>query len=274
MILVINGLNNLGFPAQDVETISSVFTTWGSKLVSVVTAIATGLVISLIPSIVEAFTKKDMKEVNTQFNKTIQVLLYAILPLSIFLSIFAPQVWSIFYGESFYGPRIFQFTILLAIMDSAYIMICSALQGLSKTKLIYTSVACGLITKTILDLPLMYLFNYLGIPPYYGAILASAIGYTPSLGIPLTTLHKKYKFDYKQTLKSLPKLFITIIILVIIAILIKEYIFIHITRKIYTLIALAITGLALAAIYYLMNRKLLNDLLGERILSKFKKLRK
>lgn len=274
MILVINGLNNLGFPAQDVETISSVFTTWGSKLVSVVTAIATGLVISLIPSIVEAFTKKDMKEVNTQFNKTIQVLLYAILPLSIFLSIFAPQVWSIFYGESFYGPRIFQFTILLAIMDSAYIMICSALQGLSKTKLIYTSVACGLITKTILDLPLMYLFNYLGIPPYYGAILASAIGYTLSLGIPLTTLHKKYKFDYKQTLKSLPKLFITIIILVIIAILIKEYIFIHITRKIYTLIALAITGLALAAIYYLMNRKLLNDLLGERILSKFKKLRK
>lgn len=274
MILVINGLNNLGFKAQDVETISSVFTTWGSKLVSVVTAIATGLVISLIPSIVEAFTKKDMKEVNAQFNKTIQVLLYAILPLSIFLSIFAPQVWSIFYGESFYGPKIFQFTILLAIMDSAYIMICSALQGLSKTKLIYTSVACGLITKTILDLPLMYLFNYLNIPPYYGAILASAIGYTLSLGIPLATLHKKYNFNYKQTLKSIPKLFITIIILIILAILIKKYIFIYITKKIYTLLALAITGLTLAAIYYLMNKDLLNDLLGKQLLNKFKKLRK
>ena len=271
MILVINGLNNLGYAATDVETISSVFTTWGSKLVSVVTAIATGLVISLIPSIVEAFTKKDMKEVNNQFNKTIQVLLYAILPLSIFLSIFASQVWTIFYGESFYGPRIFQFTILLAIMDSAYIMICSALQGLSKTKLIYISVACGLITKTILDLPLMYLFNYLGIAPYYGAILASAIGYSLSLGIPLATLHKKYKFDYKQTLKSLPKLIGTIIILVILAVLIRHYIFANITSKVIMLLALAITGLTLAAIYYLMNRKLLNELLGERILNKFKR---
>ena len=274
MILVINGLNNLGFPAQDVETISSVFTTWGSKLVSVVTAIATGLVISLIPSIVEAFTKKDMQEVNTQFNKTIQVLLYAILPLSIFLSIFATQVWTIFYNESFYGPKIFQFTILLAIMDSAYIMICSALQGLNKTKLIYTSVAFGLITKTILDLPLMYLFNYLNIPPYYGAILASAIGYTLSLGIPLVTLHKKYHFDYKQTLKSIPKLIVTIIILIILALLIRHFIFVHITRKIYLLIALAITALVLATIYYLMNRRILNDLIGERVLSNFKKLRK
>ena len=215
-----------------------------------------------------------MQEVNSQFNKTIQVLLYAILPLSIFLSIFANQVWTIFYGESFYGPKIFQFTILLAIMDSAYIMICSALQGLSKTKLIYTSVACGLITKTILDLPLMYLFNYLGIYPFYGAILASAIGYTLSLGIPLATLHKKYHFDYKQTLKSLPKLFFTIIILVVLALLIRHFIFAHITTKVYMLIALAITGLALAAIYYLMNHKLLNELLGERILSKFKKVRK
>ncbi len=74
MILVIKGLNWIGYPAQDIETISSVFTTWGSKLVSVVTAIATGLVISLIPTIVESYTKNDMKEVNSQFNKTLQVL--------------------------------------------------------------------------------------------------------------------------------------------------------------------------------------------------------
>ena len=79
MILVIKGLNWIGYPAQDIETISSVFTTWGSKLVSVVTAIATGLVISLIPTIVESYTKNDMKEVNSQFNKTLQVLLLSLI---------------------------------------------------------------------------------------------------------------------------------------------------------------------------------------------------
>lgn len=269
MILVIKGLNWIGYPAKDIETISSVFTTWGSKLVSVVTAIATGLVISLIPTIVESYTKKDMKEVNQQFNKTLQVLLYVILPLSIFLSIFSKQVWTIFYGESFYGPLIFKYTILLAILDSAYIMICSALQGLSKTKLIYISCATGLITKTILDIPLIFLFNKLGIYPFYGAILATTIGYLLSLAIPLYTLKHKYNFNYTETIKSIPKLIITIVILIIICLLIRNYIFIHITGKLPELIALAITGIISLILYYILNKDLLNKLIGDKLINKF-----
>lgn len=276
MILVIKGLNWIGtFSAQDIETISSVFTTWGSKLVSVVTAIATGLVISLIPTIVESYTKGNMDEVNEQFNKTLQVLLYIILPLSIFLSIFSKQVWTIFYGESFYGPLIFRFTILLAIFDSAYIMICSALQGLSKTKLIYASCATGLITKTILDIPLIFLFNKIGIYPFYGAILASAIGYSLSLSIPLFTLHHKYKFSYKDTLKTIPKLLISILILVTLCLIIKPIIFNKITSKLLMLIALAIIGLLCLVIYFILNKDLLIKLIGDKFsnkLSKFKRI--
>lgn len=271
MILVIKGLNWIGYPAQDIETISSVFTTWGSKLVSVVTAIATGLVISLIPTIVESYTKKDMKEVNIQFNKTLQVLLYVILPLSIFLSIFSKQVWTIFYGESFYGPLIFKYTILLAILDSAYIMICSALQGLSKTKLIYISCATGLITKTILDIPLIFLFNKIGIYPFYGAILATTIGYLLSLAIPLYTLKHKYNFNYTDTIKSIPKLIVTIVILVIICIGLRNIVFTHVTGKLPELIALAIIGIFSLIIYYLLNKDLLNQLIGDKFINKFKR---
>ncbi len=271
MILVIKGLNWIGYPAQDIETISSVFTTWGSKLVSVVTAIATGLVISLIPTIVESYTKKDMKEVNIQFNKTLQVLLYVILPLSIFLSIFSKQVWTIFYGESFYGPLIFKYTILLAILDSAYIMICSALQGLSKTKLIYISCATGLITKTILDLPLIFLFNKIGIYPFHGAILATTIGYLLSLAIPLYTLKHKYNFNYTDTIKSIPKLIVTIVILVIICIGLRSIVFNYVTGKPPELIALAIIGILSLIIYYLLNKDLLNQLIGDKFINKFKR---
>lgn len=274
MILVIKGLNWIGYPAQDIETISSVFTTWGSKLISVVTAIATGLVISLIPTIVESYTKKDMKEVNIQFNKTLQVLLYVILPLSIFLSIFSKQVWTIFYGESFYGPLIFKYTILLAILDSAYIMICSALQGLSKTKLIYISCATGLITKTILDIPLIFLFNKIGIYPFYGAILATTIGYLLSLAIPLYTLKHKYNFNYTDTIKSIPKLIVTIVILVLICIGLRSIVFNHITSKLPELIALAIIGILSLIIYYLLNKDLLNKLIGDKFINKFKRKKK
>lgn len=271
MILVIKGLNWIGYPAQDIETISSVFTTWGSKLVSVVTAIATGLVISLIPTIVESYTKKDTEAVNTQFNKTLQVLLYVILPLSIFLSIFSKEVWTVFYGESLYGPLIFKYTILLAILDSAYIMICSALQGLSKTKLIYISCGIGLGTKTILDIPLILLFNKLNIYPFYGAILATTIGYILSLTIPLYTLHNKYNFSYKETIKSIPKLILSITLLIILCLIIKPLVFNHVTKRFLKLIALGLIGLISLTIYYLLNKDLLNRLLGDKIINKFKK---
>ena len=273
MVLVIRGLNHLGFPAADVETISSIFTTWGAKLISVVTAIATGLVISLIPNIVEAYTKKDEAKVNEHFNKILQVLLYVILPLTIFLSIYATPVWSVFYNESHYGPLIFKYTILLATLDSAYIMICSALQGLSKTKLIYTSVAVGLITKTILDLPLIYLFAKLGIPAYYGAIMATTIGYLLSLIIPLVTLNQKYNFSYKKTFKSLPKLILTTGILIVINLIIRPLIFSHLTSRIEMLLGLALVGIISFIIYFILNKKLLIELMGEKFFKSKKKIK-
>ena len=273
MVLVIRGLNHLGFPAADIETISSIFTTWGAKLISVVTAIATGLVISLIPNIVEAYTKKNEKKVNEHFNKILQVLLYVILPLTIFLSIYATQVWSVFHNESHYGPLIFKYTILLATLDSAYIMVCSALQGLSKTKLIYASVATGLITKTILDLPLIYLFNDLGIAPYYGAIAATTIGYLLSLIIPLVTLHRKYNFSYKKTFKSLPKLIFTTTILIVINLIAKPFLFKYLTTKLEMLLGLSLVGIISFVIYFILNKKLLVELMGEKFFKIKKKIK-
>ena len=271
MILVIKGLNKLGYEAKDIETISSIFTTWGSKLISIVTAIATGLVISLIPSIVAAYTKKDMKKVNNYFNKTLLVLLYIILPLSIFLSIFAKQVWTIIYGDSFYGPLIFKYTILLAILDSGYIMIGSALQGLNKSKLIYISCGTGLSLNLLLDIPLMYLFNNLGLYPFYGAILATVIGYIFSLLIPLIVLHKKYNFSYKQTISSLPKVLVNVFIITIICLIIRHFIK-NITGRFTLLFIMAIIAILVIIIYFFLNKNLLTNLLQDKI-AKLKKSR-
>ena len=271
MILVKQGLNIVGYSGADITTISSIFTTWSVKLVSVVTAFATGLVISLIPSIVEAFTKKDEKTVNNQFNKILQTLLYIILPLSIFISIFASQIWPIFFQETPYGPAILKIIILLAVLDSAYIMVGSALQGLSRTKLIYISALCGLSIKLILDIPMMLLFDKMSIPAYYGAMADSLIGYLFSIGIPLIVLNKKYNFKYKDTLKTIPKLIVSLIILIAFAIIARELIFTHPLGRLKNFIFVALIGLASLVIYYLLNKELLNKLLGDKLLKKFKR---
>ena len=270
MILLIRGLNMLGYSAADIETISSIFTTWGSKLISIVNAFATGLVISLIPSLVSAYTLKNEDEVNLYFNKTLQVLLFIILPLTIFMSIFSSQIWNVFYGSNYYGPIIFRYTILVAFFDSAYIMICSALQGLYKTKLIYIAVLSGLITNVILDLPLIFLFNQLNIYPFYGAITATVIGYIVSLTIPLYSLHKNDNFNYKTTIKLIPKLIVSIVLIIIMGFLLKNYLPLP-NSRLTSIVYLAFMGLIIMGLYYIMNFKIINTILSQKFTKYFKK---
>lgn len=271
MILMMRGLHMIGYETTDIETISGIFTTWGNKLNTIITSFASGVAISLMPSMASSKAIKDNKGVNDKINKTLQIFLYVVLPLALFMSIFANTIWTIFYGESLYGPIIFKYSIIVAAIDALYIMISNALQGLNKTKLIYISVILGLLINASLDIPLILLFNKLGIYPYYGAITATLIGYTISLIIPFTNLHKNDGIKYNETLKKLPKIFISYLVLIIIAILINKLI-IGITNKLLLIILLGITGLILLVIYLYLNRKELNDIISiDRIKKKFKK---
>ena len=260
MILVIKGLNIIGFNTTDIETISGVFTTWGVKINTIITSFATGIALSLIPNIAKEKALKDKLEVNNKFNKTIILFFYIILPLSIFMSIFGGTIWNIFYGYNVYGIRIVKYSILVAGIDALYIMISNALQGMNKTKLIYISVLTGLIINACLDIPLMLLFDKLNIYPYYGAISATLIGYLISILIPLISLKKNDNFNYTEVWIRLPKLFITYSILIIICI-IYNYFIKNITNRIIDIFLLMFIGLLCLGIYYLFNKKEINGII-------------
>lgn len=266
MILIIHGLKNIGYNAMDIETISSIFTTWAEKLGNIVKAFTSGLIISLIPSMVAAYISKDRKKTNLFFNKSLQILIYIVTPLTLIMSIFSKEIWYIFYGNSIYGPAIFKYTILVVILDSAYLLIGSTLQSLYKTKLIYISVGIGLITNLLLDIPLMYLFNNLGTYAFYGAILSTVIGYCFSIGIPLIVLYKKDGFSYKETFNKFPKYLLSLGLLIIGSLLFKNYITFP-NNKIICIIVLGIISFINIGTYYLINMKEINNLIN----IKFKK---
>ena len=73
--LIIRHLPNLGYSAVDTEFITSVFTTWGVKFVTILTSISTGLVISLIPNMVKDYTENNMDAVNSNYNKCLKIIL-------------------------------------------------------------------------------------------------------------------------------------------------------------------------------------------------------
>lgn len=268
MVLVIRALNYLNFNATDIEAISSIFTTWGGKLIAIVTSIATGLVISLIPNMVSAYSKKNMTEVNALYQKTFEILLIVILPLSIFLSLHSNSVWTVLYGESTYGPIIFKFLAFLAFFEALYIILGSITQNLNKYKLIYVTIFIGLGLNALLDIPLILLFDKLGVYPYYGAIAATIISYSISLGIVIYKLAHKDKIKFKFSMIS-KEFILTLGILIPINYLLSTFFNVS-ANRFDAFIELFISACISFIIYVIINHKLLSSLLGKDIL----KLRK
>jgi len=273
MILMLRTLPKLGYEGIDVETISSVFTTWGPKINSIVIAIANGLIISLIPHIVSLYVKKDDIGVNKLFNKCLKIVLLIIVPLALFLSINANSIWTIFYGTNKYGTSIIRLNILLTILDSIYIIVNSLLQSLSKYKVLFTSVLLGIIINLTLDIPLMHLFNTLGIEAYKGAIFSTFLGLSTSIIIPIIYLKKILNFKFKETIQILPKTIINIIIVVTIDILLSLILPINSTSRIMQIINIGILGIITVPVYLLLNKNNLEDVLPEKITKILKKFK-
>ncbi len=273
MILLNRGLTYLGFNGENIDAISSVFTTWGVKINTIITSIATGIAISLVPNIAKDKTSNNIENIKNNFLKTIQIFLYIALPLAIFMSIFSDKIWLIFFGSSNnFGPIIIKYSLIVAAFDALYIMISNGLQGLGKTKLIYLSVFLGLGINLLLDIPLMYLFDQLNIYPYYGAITATLIGYTISLVIPLIALNKDINLNYNYILKKIPKLLITYIIMIFLS-LISCDIIDNVYNRILLVILIGLIGLILLILYYFINKMEFMEIFGKNILNKFLKRR-
>ena len=186
-------LDVLKIDTSIVESITSIYTTWGIKLNNIILAISTGLITSLIPNIVSSYVKKDNKDVDDKFNKAMQCVLLVIVPITVFLSLLAKPVWTLFYGQSYYGPLVYKFYVYLALFGSMCTIMINTLQGLNKYKLVIITVILGLVSNIILDMPLMVVAYKLGFNPSYGAILGSIIGFSISVFMAMYVLNKKYK---------------------------------------------------------------------------------
>ena len=277
MILLSRTLSDiLKYQSKVTESIVAIYTTWGLKLNNVILAVSTGLVTSLIPNIVTSFTKNDMKDVNDKFNKAMQCVLLVIVPITLFFSLLSKPIWTLFYGQSYYGPIVYKAFVFTALFGGVYTIIVNTLQGLSKYKLVTYTVALGLIINGLLDIPLMILADKLKLNPSWGAVLADFLGYSVSIFISLYILNKKYKFEYNETIKVLPKYLISWIIFIITIVLLKLIIPTNLSSRLLQIPILSLFGIISFSIYILISYKNgnLQKVFGNKvnkIVNKFKK---
>lgn len=225
MTLVVRTSYKLGYTAKKAELIASIISTWAPKICMIINAVAIGMGTSLIPHMVSSYTKKDYTSSNKRFNEALRIIIVSTLPLAVGLAFLSEPVYTLFYGNNTYGTLVLRYTSISSFFASIYIVISLSLQSLNKFKTVYISSIMGFLINALLDVPLMHLFNLMGLEAFYGAILATILGYVFSYIYSLTSLKRSMNFNYSETLDTIKKVFLPIasmfIVLVILNLFVK-----------------------------------------------------
>ena len=91
------------------------------------------------------------------------------------------------------------------------ILLVNSFYKLNKFKLVYKSALLGFVLNALLDVPIMLLFNVLGIPPFLGAGTASIIGYASASIYVLYVLRKEHNLRYGKTFRLVCNLILPIL---------------------------------------------------------------
>ncbi len=272
MTTIIGTLTKLGFKTVDAESVLGVINTTGNKLNSVVLAISTGLMTSLVPNITASFVKGDKKDVKKKVHQSFLMLLYVTMPMAVGLSILASPVFNAFYGASTWGPKVFCFTIFIALFRCMFTTSISIAQSLNKFKNVFLSIVAGIFVKLILQVPFMYLFNHLGLYPFWGSTLATLIGLSTSVITNLIVINKTVGLDFKEYFKKMFKFVYPLIIMIVALLLLKNIIPLKVISRFNAILLIVIYGLVGALIYFTITIKngIFEDIFGDKIFKKLK----
>ena len=270
-ILVIRGASLLGFSTSDAETMGSIISTWGVKICMIVAAIGMAISINTIPHMVSSYINKDYKEVSNKLNQILKTALVIMAPMSIGVSILAKPLYTIFYGESLYGPLILSVVIFASLLANLNNVLNTALIGISEYKIIYINTILGVVLNLLMDIPFMIIFDKLGLFPVWGASFSSILSFSIATLIACTMLKQKYNISFKDFNSALKKVIISCVAfsipLIILNIFVKwNYNFIV------TFLIMVLYMIIGASIYIYINCKngLIYDIFGKDIFTKIK----
>lgn len=272
---VVKTLVKLGFNVTTAETVMGVISTWGNKLNMIVVAIGTGFCVSLIPNLSASLAKKDNKDFEEKMNLNFRALAYLIFPMAAGLSFLSRPVWQAFYGTSQYGPIVFRFSVMVAIVTVFLSSIQIVSLTLKEYKVLFIAVLAGLVFNGVFDVPLMYLcskFTY----AFYGATLSTILGHLLTISIIIIYITKKYKFSFKETYKSIGLSFLFTIVMLSLMYLFTIIIPINSASRIISLLLVLLYALIGGGAYLYLTYKfgLIQSIFGDKIIKKIENLKK
>lgn len=261
---------NLGYSITEAESVISILTTWGSKLNVIVMAVASGMIVSLIPNIASSYVLKDYEDVRKKINEALQSLIFVILPMVVGLSLISTPIWTVFFGTSSkLGPLVFKYSIFTALTLCIFNVTMSIMHSLGSSKMVIITLSLGLLTKVLINIPFIKLFNSVGLHPSYGVITSTIISNIVAILFNALYLKKKLNIKYKDTIKKFIRTLVPLFAMIIVVVLLKQIIP-YTDSRILSLIYSIIYAVIGAAVYVFISIKtnLIYDIFGKDIINK------
>jgi len=266
-------VKGIGYTTPDAEAIMSVISTWGLKINMIVVSIATGITVSLIPNITSSFVANDMEEVHKKINQALQMLLYLVIPMTVGLSILARPVWTCFYGVSKYGPSVYSLYAFVALATTMFTVTITIVQLMKEYRQVFKSLICGFLTNVILNIPLLYAFDKMGLPAYFGSTTATILGYMVCSIMCLSFLKKKYHVNYEETIKRVLNIISAVLIMAIVLLIMRWFMPFTSTSRIVSIFTVLVYSLVGGFIYFFITIKngLMQEIYGGNVIQKILK---
>lgn len=263
-------VNQLKYAVSEAEITLSIILTWGSKLNMIVMAIATGLTTSIIPNITRSYMRNDLPDFRQKVNRSLQLLFFTALPMTVGLSLLAEPVWTVFYGHSEVGTIVFRYSILVALIGSLSVVLNVILNSLNKYKKLFLYTIAGFLVKAFFTVPLMHSFHALGLHASYGAVTATIFGYATSIILILSYLYKTYQVQYEETFNRIINMLFVVIIMALIILVFQLVIPVSTPNRVLAFILVIFYSILGALIYIVLmiKNKLLMQVFGVAFLNK------
>ena len=189
------------YEVEDAEKVMANMLVWGNVFSVIIIGISTGIISKINPLFTNGI-EKNKKKLDKNINSSINLFLFLALPVATFISVLSGPIWNLFYGN-FDGEVLLSFLIMESIFISLFILIQTISALCMDTKKLSIIMGIGLIFKILLNNNMIANLNKMGMPAYYGPILASIIGYLVTIIISVIVLRKEYKIDFSKSFNSI-----------------------------------------------------------------------
>lgn len=147
-----------------------------SKITMVIIGIAFSIASVAVPMITESFVKKDLKGTSNLITDNVQMLFIFIIPAIVGTVLLAEPLYGIFYHVTDrVAIGLFRVNLLIILLQGLYTIFGVVIQAIFENRKGVYYFLTGLIVKSILQFPFIYLFHA------YGPLLSTAVGFSVSI---------------------------------------------------------------------------------------------